>query len=144
MEPTSRTEVRCLEKQENKVRFVPTLVHGFADYLVGLVVIGLPFLLGMEGSVRTVLMILGVVVILYSLMTDYELGILRFLRLRFHLLLDAVFGVVMLLIPSWFEVPTSVRWPFYLLGVLALVLVFTTRTRAIGTASTEQTTRTIQ
>ena len=39
---------------------------------------------------------LGVFVILYSTCTDYELGFYRFLRIRFHLMLDGILGVSLL------------------------------------------------
>lgn len=117
------------------MRFIPTLAHGVADYLVGLLVISLPFLLHLDGTAQTIVIALGAVVLLYSAITDYELALIRFLRVRFHLLLDAVFGIVMLILPTVLELPTDVRWPFYVLGVLALMLTITTKVRAEGTAA---------
>jgi hypothetical protein len=119
------------------VRFIPTLVHGIADYLVGVIVIGLPFFFGIESAPRLALIALGTSVLLYSLLTDYELGAIRFLRVRFHLLLDGVFGVVMLLLPSLFSIAPEGKWPIYLIGLLALALTFTTEIRAVGTAATK-------
>jgi len=116
------------------VRFIPTLAHGIADYVVGVIVVALPFILGVEGPPRQVLIALGVIVVLYSLTTDYELGAVRYLRIRFHLMLDAAFGIVMLLSPFIFELPGTHR-PFYALGILALLLTATTKIRAEGTAS---------
>lgn len=120
---------------EVSVRFIPTTVHGFADYLVGLTVIALPFLLGSEGAARVVLIALGIFVLLYSLVTDYELGAIRFLRIRFHLLLDALFGIVMLVLPLTLDTTGTAQWPFFVFGILALALVFTTRVRAEATAA---------
>jgi hypothetical protein len=118
------------------MRFIPTMLHGVADYIVGLLVIGLPFFLGLQDTPRTVLVVLGVIVILYSLATDYELGAVRFLRIRFHLLLDGLFGAAMLISPWLFNFPVDSRWPVYVIGVLALVLTMTTQIRAEGTATT--------
>ncbi|RCS24503.1 hypothetical protein DUT91_09575 [Phyllobacterium salinisoli] len=117
------------------MRFIPTVFHGIADYVVGVLVIALPFLLALEGNVRGITIALGAFVLLYSLMTDYELGVVRFLRIRFHLLLDALFGAGMLVLPFVLEIPAASRWPFYLIGVLALLLAATTRIRAEGTAA---------
>jgi hypothetical protein len=122
-------------KLEVGVRFIPTIVHGVADYLVGLAVIALPFLLGSGGPEKGILIALGVVVLLYSLVTDYELGAIRFLRIRFHLLLDALFGVVMLFLPLTLDMTGTAQWPFFVIGVLSLALVFTTKIRAEGTAA---------
>lgn len=117
------------------MRFIPTIVHGAADYLVGLAVIALPFLVGSEGAVKGILIALGLLVLLYSLVTDYELGAIRFLRIRFHLLLDALFGVVMLILPLTLDMTGMAQWPFFVLGVLSLALVLTTKIRAEGTAA---------
>jgi hypothetical protein len=118
------------------MRFIPTLVHGIADYVVALVTLALPFALGLTGVPRISLFVLGILVLAYSLMTDYELGIVRFLRIRFHLLLDALFGIAMLMMPWLFDL-SNASWPFIVIGALALVLTFTTQIRAIGTAATE-------
>jgi hypothetical protein len=52
------------------MRFIPTLLHGAADYLVGLTVIGLRFYQGWVGSQRASFVVLGTFVIIYSLFTD--------------------------------------------------------------------------
>jgi hypothetical protein len=119
------------------MRVVPTLFHGIVDYLVGILVIALPFFLELTGGPRVVLVIPGVAVILYSFLTDYELGAVRFLRIRFHLLLDALFGISMLISPWLFDIPADRRWPVYLVGALALVLAMITQIRAEGTAATD-------
>jgi hypothetical protein len=121
------------------MRVLPTMFHGILDYIVGLVTIALPFMLGLQGSQRAVLIILGAIVILYSVMTDYEFGIVRFLRIRFHLLLDALFGLAMLVAPWLLDFPQQARWPNYVIGVLALILVATTEVRARGTAASAST-----
>ncbi|MBO9102162.1 MULTISPECIES: SPW repeat domain-containing protein [unclassified Rhizobium] len=119
------------------MRFLPTMIHGALDYLVGLLVIVLPFVLGLQGSQRWTLVVIGLLVILYSAMTDYEWGLIRFLRIRFHLALDVVFGLAMLLTPWLLDFPTQARWPNYVLAGLALVLVAVTDVRALGSAATK-------
>src|SRR4051812_9287170 len=118
------------------MRFLPTMMHGVLDYLVGLLVMVLPLVLGLHGSQKWALVVIGMVVIVYSAVTDYEMGLVRYLRIRFHLLLDAVFGLAMLLMPWLLDFPANARWPNYVLGVLALVLVAVTDVRALGTAAT--------
>ena len=70
-------------------------------------------------------------------MTDYEFGLVRFLRIRFHLLLDAVFGLAMLRTPWLLDFPAYARWRNYVLAGLALVLVAVTDVRALGSAATK-------
>ena len=117
------------------MRFIPTALHGLADYVVGLIVAGLPFYFGWTGASRVTFVTLGVLVICYSLLTDYELGLVRVLRIRFHLLLDALFGLAMLAIPMLLHLPNDSRIPVYVIGVLSLLLSLTTKIRAQGTRS---------
>ncbi|MGV1754676.1 SPW repeat domain-containing protein [Agrobacterium sp. CG674] len=112
------------------MRFVPTKFHGFVDYLVGLVMMGLPYVLGLNGTPQMALVILGVVVIFYSLITDYELGMLRFLRVRFHLFLDGLLGIALLVFFSLFDLPFSLIWPVYVIGATALFFAATTQVQA--------------
>jgi hypothetical protein len=117
------------------MRFIPTAAHGLADYGVGLIVAGLPFYFGWTGASRVTFVTLGVLVICYSLLTDYELGLLRVLRIRFHLLLDALFGLSMLSAPTLLDLPNDSGVPVYVIGVLSLFLSVTTKIRAQGTRS---------
>jgi len=118
------------------MRFIPTRLHGLIDYVVGLIVIGLPYFLGFGDIHQLVLIVLGVAVLLYSLLTDYEFAVIRFLRIRFHLMLDGLFGMAMLASPWLFDFPPDRRWPLYVIGVFAVVLSMTTQIRAEGTAGT--------
>lgn len=115
------------------MRFVPTIVHGLADYVVGFVVIALPLYFGWPESPRVVFVATGLFVIVYSLLTDYELGLFRLLRIRFHLLLDAFFGIGVLLAPTLLSFPPNGRALIYVIGGLSIFLSFTTNNRAQGT-----------
>jgi hypothetical protein len=62
----------------SSIRFVPTRVHGIFDYVGGIALISAPFLFGFfsVGGIAVILpMVLGVGLIVYSLLTRYELGI---------------------------------------------------------------------
>ena len=115
------------------MRFIPTTAHGLADYIVGFIVVGLPFYFGWTGASRIAFVTLGLLVICYSLLTDYELGLLRILRIRLHLLLDVLFGLGMLAAPTLLRLPNGSRTPVYVIGVLSLVLSITAKIRAQGT-----------
>lgn len=117
------------------MRFIPTIAHGIADYIVGLIVLAMPFYFGWSGNARFVFVSLGAAVIGYSLLTDYELGLIRVLRLRLHLLLDALFGTAMLSVPTLLHIPSGNSALVYVIGALSILLSFTTKIRAHGTAS---------
>src|ERR1700710_1283596 len=109
------------------MRFIPTAAHGMADYIVGLIVVALPFYYGWTGPSRVTFVTLGLLVICYSLLTDYELGLVRVLRIRFHLLLDALFGLAMLAAPALLRLPGETGVPVYVIGALSLLLSVTTK-----------------
>lgn len=111
------------------MRFVPTLIHGIADYLVGIGMIAVALMAGAEGVGFYAFLLLGVLAIVYSLATDYELGWKPLLTMPAHLALDAAFAAVMLLMPLIFTLPPLLAWASPVIGVMAAVLVATTKMR---------------
>ena len=82
----------------------------------------LPFYFGWTGNARYVLVTLGLAVIIYSLLTDYEFGAIRFLRIRVHLLLDFLFGVAMLSAPPLLHLAGGGSGIVYAIGALSILL----------------------
>ncbi len=79
------------------MRFIETKTHGYVDYLMGIVLIAAPWILGFNrgGAETWDPVILGAGMIVYSLLTDYELGASRTLSMRTHLSLDLMGGVLL-------------------------------------------------
>jgi hypothetical protein len=128
------------------IRFVPTWLHGYFDYIGGIVLIAAPFLFGFfkMGGVAVILpIVLGIGLILYSLLTDYERGIpaLKFIPMPVHLILDFIASALLAASPFLFgfsnQAP-NVWLPHVVagVGVIILVLVSQThvRTDAMATA----------
>ena len=80
---------------------ISSRLHGYLDYIVGLLLIAAPFVLGFadDGPAQWVPVILGTSVIVYSLFTAYELGVIRVIPFGLHLGLDVVGGVFLALSP---------------------------------------------
>ena len=119
------------QKQKGKVmRFVPTRVHGMADYLIGALLVLAPWLFGFaDGGAETwVPVVLGAGVVLYSLLTDYELGLVRRIPMRVHLGLDLAGGAVLAASPWVFGFADRVWLPHLILGLLEIGAALTTRT----------------
>lgn len=102
------------------MRFIPTRVHGFLDYIMGAFLIIAPWLLGFAagGAETWVPVILGAGVIVYSLFTNYELGVIPVIEMPTHLALDAVGGVILAVSPWLFGFATFVWVPHLVLGLL--------------------------
>jgi hypothetical protein len=105
--------------------------HGILDYVVGLVLILAPRLLGLEpGSAEAnVPFYLGWAAVVYSLITRYELGVLKLLPFGAHLTLDVLSGVLLAASPWLFGFSDHVWGPHLILGLAELGAVAMTRTR---------------
>ncbi len=112
------------------MRFIPTRVHGYLDYLVGALLIVAPWLLGFAagGAETWIPVILGVGVIVYSLLTDYELGVSRVIPMSTHLWLDALGGLLLAVSPWLFGYNDLVWAPHLIVGLLEIGLSLFTHT----------------
>ena len=107
---------------------IPTKVHGYLDYMMGLILILLPFLMKFPGGAATWLpVILGVGALGYSMLTDYELGLIRIISMRTHLAIDLFSGILLLVGPWIFGFAEEVFWPFVILGLLDIGAALMTR-----------------
>lgn len=113
------------------MRFNPTSVHGLIDYVWSLVLLASPWVFGFsEGGAATWIPVLfGVVGILYSLATDYELGLVPLLSMKAHLTIDLAAGIALAASPWVFGFAGKVFWPHLVFGVFAVVASLVTQTR---------------
>ena len=111
------------------MRVIPTTVHGVLDYLVGVLLIATPWLLGFaDGGAETwVPVVLGAGNILYSLFTDYEAGVWRKVAMPAHLALDLAAGALLAISPWLFGFADEVYWPHLIVGLFEIVASLTTR-----------------
>ena len=79
------------------MRVISTRTHGVLDYLTGGALLSAPGLLGLKNAPASarVLRLAGGGAILYSLLTDYELGAVRLLPMPVHLAMDAASGALL-------------------------------------------------
>ncbi|HYO15635.1 MAG TPA: hypothetical protein VE685_20755 [Thermoanaerobaculia bacterium] len=112
------------------MRFIPTRVHGVIDYLWGVLFASSPWLFGYgRGGAETwVAVAFGAGAILYSLLTDYEVGVFRVLSMRAHLVLDVLGGAVLAASPWLFGFADLVRAPHLGFGLFSVVAGLITET----------------
>ena len=113
------------------MRFIPTRVHGVLDYLMGVLLIAAPWLLGFNqgGPETTVPVVLGIATILYSLFTSYELGVFNLFSMRSHLTIDLLSGLFLAASPWIFGFAEYVYMPHLVLGIVEVMASLTTRTQ---------------
>jgi len=104
------------------MRFISTRLHGVLDYLTGLLLIVAPWMIKFNrgGAETWIMIVLGAGAILYSLLTDYEWGIVKVFSMRTHLLFDLVSGILLAASPWLFGFSDYVFWPHLLLGIFEI------------------------
>jgi len=112
------------------MRFIPTRIHGMLDYGMGLLLITSPWLFGFDdGGPRMWLpIVLGAGAIIYSLITDYELGVARIIPMPVHLMLDLGSGLLLAASPWLFGFADDVWLPHLVLGILEIGASLMTQT----------------
>jgi len=112
------------------MRFIPTRVHGVIDYLWGITLLASPWVLGYSdsGPGTWLAVVFGVGAILYSAVTDYELGLVRVLPMTVHLGLDGLGGALLALSPWIFGFADRVFAPHLLFGLFSVAASLITRT----------------
>jgi len=113
------------------MRILSTKFHGALDYLVGVVLLVLPWLSGFAGlnAATYVPVTSGIVIILYSFFTNYEMGVVKILPMRMHLMLDLWAGIVLAASPWLWGFSSYVYMPHLLLGILSLFVSLMTETK---------------
>jgi SPW repeat len=104
------------------MQMIPTRIHGMMDYAVGVLLIAAAWLFGFarDGAETWVPVVLGAGVILYSLVTDYELGAVRWLPMPTHLMLDLGGGVLLAASPWLFGFADQVWTPHVIIGLIEI------------------------
>ena len=112
------------------MRFLPSRLHGVIDYLWGIALLATPWLFGFADvtAAKWLAVIFGIGAILYSLVTDYELGVLRILPMTLHLALDGLAGAFLAISPWLFGFADRVFWPHLLFGLFSVVASLIART----------------
>ena len=112
------------------LELIPSSVHGFFDYFIGLGALAAPWMFGFAhiAPARLVVQLQGATVLSYSLLTNYEWGVVRILPFRTHLLFDFLGGIFLAASPWLLGFPRRGRMHL-LLGLFELAITLLTRRR---------------
>ena len=83
------------------MKYSPTLIHAVSDYAMGALLLAAPWIFGFshDSNATSCTMAFGVAMIAYSLFTDYELSLKRFIPMIAHLTMDAAMGGLLMAAP---------------------------------------------
>lgn len=104
---------------------ITSKTHAAIDYVVGILLILAPYLLGFAngGPAHLVPVVLGAGTIVYSLMTRYELSIAKLIPYKVHLGVDAIAGALLLASPWLFGFANQIWWPHVIVGIAEIGVV---------------------
>lgn len=111
------------------MRFISTRTHGILDYLMGLLLIISPWIFDFAdgGPAQWIPVILGFSALVYSIITDYELGLLKILSMKVHLSIDLLSGIFLAASPWIFSFADEVFLPHLILGLVEITASLMTR-----------------
>lgn len=116
------------------MKVIPSQIHGILDYLSGIALLLAPNLFGfaeLGGPAVWIPRILGVVILAQSVMTNYELGLVKIIPLKMHLMLDYVASLFLAASPFLFgfsDEPINAWLPHVVVGLGYFVASLMTKT----------------
>jgi hypothetical protein len=122
------------------MKFISSKAHGMFDYIGGLLLIILPFVLlpaAAPAIARIVPVIIGVLIIVMALFTNYELGIFHKIGIANHLMIDNGLGVVLAITP-WVFGFYQITLEFHLVAGI-IIFVFGMFTNTLTTTEQHDT-----
>ncbi|WP_247236631.1 SPW repeat protein [Telluribacter sp. SYSU D00476] len=104
------------------MRFISTKAHGALDYLTGILLIASPWLFGFNlgDEAQWVAIISGAALLLLSVMTDYEMGVMKNIKMSTHLTMDVLMGVFLAASPWLFGFADYVYLPHLIIGIMEI------------------------
>lgn len=108
---------------------IQSRTHGIIDYLTGVLLLASPWLFNfsVDTLATTTICVMGVIIVVYSLITRYELSIARIIPFRVHLLLDVLSAFLLITAPWIYGYIENAKWTFVGIGVFELIVVFLTK-----------------
>jgi len=121
---------------------INTRTHGIIDYLMAAVLIIVPFLFNFGAVHEAALwtpVILGIVILLSSLMTKYELSAAKIIPMPLHLGADMLVGLVLLASPWLFGFADQMWLPHVILGIAEIGVAALTQRHSSYDATSSHT-----
>ncbi len=109
---------------------VSTKTHGALDYGMAIILLLMPRILQFQNHLITLLTGLAIITFLYSLLTQYEWGILPIIPTRLHLIADCGIGITLCILSFAFKTTALEHNVLLLLGMWGTILALMTPSRS--------------
>lgn len=116
------------------MKFISIKTHAFLDYIVGLFLVVAPFIfhLNRQNPEGLIFYVLGATLLIYSMLTDYDLSLLKIIPMKVHLFLDVLSGLFLAASPWIFGFADRIYIPHLILGLLEIGAGLLTSTKSIS------------
>jgi len=106
------------------MHIIPRPLHAMLDYLAGALLLISPYLFGFAdgGAAQWVAQSAAFAVLLVSALSDYEMGLARFIPIEVNFALDMLLGVTLIASPLLFGFFDGDWWPHLLVGLASIVV----------------------
>src|SRR5688572_12288468 len=108
------------------MKLIPTHVHGAFDYICGFALMLSPYVFGFSepyGSESVIPQLVGLFILIQSLMTRYECGVLRVLSMNTHLLNESLAALFLAVSPWVFGFHQAPSGPWLIHSCLGLLIL---------------------
>lgn len=106
----------------NGLHFLSSRAHGILDYVVGVLLMIVPDLLGFQdigGAAVAVPRVMGGLILIQAILTRYDMGLVQILPFSFHVSMDYLVGIFLVASPILFGFAdeSAIAWlPHVLVG----------------------------
>lgn len=124
------------------MKVINTSTHGIFDYITGLALLVAPNLFGFAeigGAAVAVPRFLGLLILGHALFTRYELGVVKLIPMRLHLINDYIVSLFLLASPWLFgfaDAPANAWVPHVVVGALGFLVALMTRAESYSHTAT--------
>jgi hypothetical protein len=113
------------------MRFLSSRIHGIVDYLYGVVLIFIPWIMGFgnifnHSAAMLVPVLFGCSIFVYSIFTNYDFSLMKAIPFNIHLWLDIIGGIFLAVSPWLFKFHHYVFLPHLTAGVFYVFVAFIT------------------
>lgn len=112
-----------------RFKLISRRLHGVMDYIFGILLAASPWIFGFASEPRDtrIAVTLGCATLMYSLLTNYEVGVIRLFPFPVHLGFDVLLAI--LLLAGWVHFASVNRAGvvFAAFGIIAVVVLFLTK-----------------
>ncbi len=108
-----------------RLRYIPTLTHALLDHLLGIVLIISPWIFDFHsarGSAVYVPFVLGGCIVINSLSTRFEMGVVKWIPVKHHLIVDSAIGICLALSPWLLDFSDQIFLPHLIGGLLVAAI----------------------